>query len=352
MYKYACAALLIVTCGLGVARAQQSAGYTITPLDRGRPLGGNLRINNNSEVAGASDWDGDLRPFLYTGGTFVDLPNDFRPDDLNDNGQIIGHRSFYYTPLILDGGRLTVLGASFSMMLSAINNSGQVAGYHIPPCCNNLNQAFVYADGVISDLEVIPHMDGMQAYDISNQGHVVGFYTTNSKVYQRAHAFLYKDGEYFDFLVLGSYHRAWGVNDSGHVVGDYESPQGWSHAFLYVPGELALRDLGTLPGGIYSLAFKINNSGQVVGTANIAGGDWHAFLYEGGEMRDLNDLLPPASGWVLTSAVDINDRGEIVGRGTKDGREIGFILGPAKDSQAPTKGARPTRGGAPHWRKG
>ena len=351
MRRYACAALIIVTCGLSVVNARQAAGYTITPLDRGRPLGGPLRINNNSEVAGATDLDSELRPFLYSDGTFVDLPNNFRPRGLNDYGQIIGHMRFHREPAILDGGSLTFLGAGHSMILSAINNSGQVAGYHIPACCNNLNRAFVYADGVISDLEVIPGMDGIQAHDISNRGHVVGLYTSNTTVYQHVHAFLYKDNEFFDFRVLGGYHRAWGVNDSGHVVGDWASPTG-GHAFLYFPGEPALRDLGTLPGGLYSLASAINNSDQVVGTSSVAGGGWHAFLYEGGEMRDLNALLPPDSGWVLTDAVDINDHGEIVGRGKKDGREMGFILSPAKDSQAPAKGARPTRGGAPHWRKG
>jgi hypothetical protein len=31
-------------------------------------------------------------------------------------------------------------------------------------------------------------------------------------------------------------------------------------------------------------------------------------------MRDLNKLIPPGSGWVLTNAFNINDRGEILAK--------------------------------------
>ncbi|MHC4091827.1 MAG: hypothetical protein ACYSVY_16435, partial [Planctomycetota bacterium] len=44
-------------------------------------------------------------------------------------------------------------------------------------------------------------------------------------------------------------------------------------------------------------------------------------------MYDLNDLIDEP-GWVLVAAVDINERGEIVGRGTLDGVEAGFFLQP------------------------
>jgi hypothetical protein len=45
-------------------------------------------------------------------------------------------------------------------------------------------------------------------------------------------------------------------------------------------------------------------------------------------MQDLNNLIPANSGWVLTGAADINDAGQIVGIGFKDGQSKAFLLTP------------------------
>ena len=43
-------------------------------------------------------------------------------------------------------------------------------------------------------------------------------------------------------------------------------------------------------------------------------------------MVDLNHLISPASGWVLTSANGLNDSGSIVGTGLVNGQQRAFLL--------------------------
>ncbi len=96
-----------------------------------------------------------------------------------------------------------------------------------------------------------------------------------------------------------------------------------------------MTDLGTLPGGNYSFAFGINDSGTVVGQARTASGSgaYRAFSYSNGTMADLNSLttnLP--AGFLLTDASAINSIGDIVGDGTNSaGQEEAFLLTPVPE---------------------
>ena len=101
------------------------------------------------------------------------------------------------------------------------------------------------------------------------------------------------------------------------------------HAFLYSGSTMT--DLGTL-GGTHSYAYGINDNGDVVGTYTITGYYYwadHAFLYSNGQMNDLRGLIQVTSGWTLTGARAINNRGQIVGYGTNPaGLAHAFLLTP------------------------
>ena len=130
-----------------------------------------------------------------------------------------------------------------------------------------------------------------------------------------------------DLGTLGSsISAASGINASGQVAGTSKiAGDRINHACLWEKG--AITDLGTL-GGANSIAWGINTAGQIVGIAATQAGS-HAFLWSDGMMRDLNQLIPPGSGWELTVAFSINDAGQIVGRGSYNGQALrSFLLTP------------------------
>jgi probable HAF family extracellular repeat protein len=143
-----------------------------------------------------------------------------------------------------------------------------------------------------------------------------------------AHAALWLSGAVRDLGTLGGAHScANGVNGGRQVVGVADLPSGMPHAFLFgldPAGNVTSRtDLGAFPAG-QSAANGINDAGDVVGTS-----DSRAFIWWGGRMRDLNAMIPRASGWRLEVAQSINAHGVIVGRGYRDGVPLAFMLEPA-----------------------
>ncbi len=120
---------------------------------------------------------------------------------------------------------------------------------------------------------------------------------------------------------------AFDINNPGDIVGEFYIPGDLhSHAFLRSKdGSVKfMEDFG----GDGSSVFAINNLGQAVGLAVLNAKPSHAFFYENGQMKDLNDLIPPSSGWELVEAQDIDDEGRIVGFGFLNGRHCAFLLKP------------------------
>ena len=104
------------------------------------------------------------------------------------------------------------------------------------------------------------------------------------------------------------------INDAGVVVGSADLPGSQIHdAVVWTNGKI--HDLGTVAGDPCSRGRGLNASGQVVGGSSDCRNFLHAFVWEeGGPMLDLNRLIPPGSGWQLTNAFNINDRGEILAK--------------------------------------
>jgi probable HAF family extracellular repeat protein len=80
-------------------------------------------------------------------------------------------------------------------------------------------------------------------------------------------------------------------------------------------------------GNEWTQAFGMNNLGQVVGSCSAK-----AALWENGQVYDLNTLIPPGSGWILSRGIHINDQGLIVGEGQYHGKTASFLLVPLSNT--------------------
>ncbi len=108
----------------------------------------------------------------------------------------------------------------------------------------------------------------------------------------------------------GNSSAAWGINNTGQVVGQADLSSTSTHAFLWTASE-GMKDLGSL-GGNFSAAYGINEAGDIVGFSYLPDNiTVHAFLYtEVAGMQDLGDFNGDGS---IANA--INASGQIVGFG-------------------------------------
>ena len=270
-----------------------------------------LGLNNNQQVVGSSTvitpsgdliflqdsavlWDASTTPTelatLLPGGSTLEL---FNANDINDAGQIVGWGRDAAIPQgigwLLDNGVITSLGGLGGLQTQAlaINEPGQIVGLS-EVVSGGWEHAVTWDNGVLQDL-----------HDPT--------------------------------VILGAESTALDINDFGVIVGEarfesspFTGPE--VGAIWYPDGTIV--EIPTL-GGTLAAATGINNDAWIVGFSTTSTpGDLRGFLMRDGVVKDLNDLIDPASGWLIQRADQVNASGVIVGVGVLGGAQRGVILTP------------------------
>ena len=177
-----------------------------------------------------------------------------------------------------------------------------------------------------------------RAFDINENGTIAGATSTSDSPHNPMPA-LWTNGNLTWLDTQGStVGVALRVNEQSTCVGWVESPDGYgySHGFLWQDG--ISTDLGTFGQDTSSAALAINNLGEAVGWSGEGYGagdgtsiEQRAMVWSNGAALDLNALIALDLDWHLSIATDINDAGQIVGRGFYRGILNGFILTPVPE---------------------
>ncbi len=315
----------------------------------GLPVTFGYDINELGEVVGSHDQCGDNWPdnaaYIWTPKSglvtlgFLPGYREGGARKLNDLGQIVGALTnrmskFRLKAALWQDGQVFDLGippgGNWSHAL-AINNKGQIVGYW----GNDLTgepawSVVLWQDGRMVDLGSQLGRPLSRAYDINEYGAVTGL--MGFSYFEDVHAFIWEEGVVTELPPVpgGFTSEAWAINNLGDVAGngrlfDVEAGQVVPHAFVWTDGKII--DIGTLPGTIMSGAADINDARQVVGGSWITG--FHrAFIWQNGVMANLNDLIKSVPQVTMLVGTAINNAGQIAGYGSVQGNSAALLLTP------------------------
>ncbi len=172
---------------------------------------------------------------------------------------------------------------------------------------DNLDHGFLHSGGMMIDLGALPAYQTSEAVAINNRGTIVGYSETDERHGDTfCHAVCWVHRKVRD-LGIGC---ALSINAAGDIVGNSDPRPSYYYQETY-----------SLPWTTES-----NNAAEDFYTD--AADKSQALLWTCGYRYDLNDCIPPHSGWILINASGINNRGQIVGYGRFHDEGHAFLLTP------------------------
>ena len=215
------------------------------------------------------------------------------PQRINNNGQVAGW--VYVGPdahaAIYSNGAWRDLGVPAGDQLSTlfgINNAGAAVGFSFAslPGPDNRWQAILAPANATAVQALSVLAPDSFAYAINDSGAVVGCLNRYDDIFPDPHrAFLYANGSVTDLHALLAtnptmdFTCARDVNNTGVVVGEFQSSSAPQRGFMYRNGAATL--LAQSPTAYLTNARAVSNAGKVVGEGRLAGftAD-HALVYD------------------------------------------------------------------------
>jgi probable HAF family extracellular repeat protein len=260
----------------------------------------------------------------------------------NDKDEIVGYsftnegtaHAFFWLPPAGPMQDLGTLPGGTTSGVSAINSMGVIVGSSDYQNSAGSSIAVMWSpDGTIQALPILQGATSSNALSNNDGNDIVGASILAVHVF---HATLWpstKGGvQDLGTLTGGSKSYAGYINNHGVIIGGSDSAKhpGVIACALW-DAHLKIHALGSLKAGNTCGLSQINDLGRAVGGSNVASGASHAvFWSKQTGLRDLNKSIPKNSGWVLAGAISINRAGQIVGPGTFNGENHGFLLTPVK----------------------
>jgi probable HAF family extracellular repeat protein len=265
--------------------------------------------------------NGLARAALWRNGSIIGLTPELPPYEgtsfasaINDHGHIVGaiddDSSLVYDGILWANGSRTALGdlGGGSTRPADINNAGQVVGTSNTSVALGQPHAFLWQNGVMTDLGLLRGDDqDSGAAAINADGVIVGTsgrLDENTSVDYRP--FVWENGVMSAIPTPSFEAYATDINDAGVVVGLMRTSGAASpyHAWIYVNGVVTnLNSLIHSGSGLHvAYANAINNNGEIAGVAFDAQGQAHGVLLRPGDPGDPPPPPPP-----VVPTISIND---------------------------------------------
>lgn len=265
--------------------------------------------------------------------TLIEVPGaiDTTPNSINNRGDISGQYTLgnLTAAFVLSRhGEWDLFSVPGSVVTIAygINTRGDVAGSFTFPGIGQKPRGFTRIDDVISFIDVPGSIETI-VRSINDAGEMTGLYRTSDRI---GHGFVYSNGQFSSLDVPGAgFTTGVRINNRGDVVGFWtasatcgcggQNPTA-NKAFLLSDGEFTVFEI---PGSVETTALGINERGDIVGRYDDALRGRHGYILDRHGAYETFDA-PDAN---FTSFLDINARGDIVGRIRRatDGRFVGFL---------------------------